>query len=251
LAVPTLRPWSGTPLKESARMISVRRSDERGRTHIAWLDSRHSFSFGDYYDPANESFGALRVINEDWIKGGAGFQPHSHRDMEIVTYILDGAIAHKDSSGGGGTIRPGEIQRMSAGTGITHSEFNANASQTCHMLQIWIMPSKRGIAPSYEQKTIPPDCVRNHFARIAAPDPRPTEVRLMQDAEIWAVKLDAGVEAIHPLANGRKAWLQVARGEVRLGGETLKAGDAAAITDLDQIAVRSVAAAEALLFDLA
>ena len=232
-------------------MITVRRAEDRGKTQIAWLDSRHSFSFGDYYDPANESFGALRVINEDWIKGGAGFQPHSHRDMEIVTYILDGAIAHKDSAGGGGTIRPGEIQRMSAGSGITHSEFNASASQTCHMLQIWIMPSKRGIPPSYEQKTIDPDSVRNHFARIAAPEPRATEVRLVQDAEIWAAKLDAGVEAIHPLAKGRKAWLQVAKGEVKLDEATLKAGDAAAITDQDKIAVRSLAAGEVLLFDLA
>ena len=232
-------------------MITVRRSEDRGKTQIAWLDSRHSFSFGDYYDPANESFGALRVINEDWIKGGAGFQPHSHRDMEIVTYILDGAIAHKDSAGGGGTIRPGEIQRMSAGAGITHSEFNPSATQTCHMLQIWIMPSKRGIPPSYEQKTIDPDSVHNHFARIAAPEPRATEVRLVQDAEIWAAKLDAGVEAIHPLAKGRKAWLQVAKGEVKLDEATLKAGDAAAITDQDKIAVRSVAASEVLLFDLA
>jgi len=232
-------------------MITVRRSEDRGTTKIDWLESRHSFSFGDYYDPANESFGALRVINEDWIKGGAGFPPHSHRDMEIVTYILAGAIAHKDSSGGGGTIRPGEIQRMSAGAGITHAEFNASGSETCHLLQIWIMPSKRGIPPGYEQKTIDPDSARNHFARIAAPDPRESEVRLVQDAEIWTALLDAGVEAIHPLAQGRKAWLQVARGEVRLGGETLQAGDAAAITDQDQIAVRSKEVSEVLLFDLA
>ena len=232
-------------------MITVRRSDERGYNKIDWLESRHSFSFGDYYDPAHESFGPLRVINEDWIKGGAGFPPHPHRDMEIVTYILDGAIAHRDSTGGGGTIRPGEIQRMSAGSGIVHAEFNASASETCHLLQIWIMPSKSGIQPGYEQKRIDPDAVRNHFARIAAPDPRENEVRLVQDAEIWAAKLDAGVEAIHPLAQGRKAWLQVAKGEVSLGGQTLKAGDAAAVTDQAQIAVRSKEASEVLLFDLA
>jgi redox-sensitive bicupin YhaK (pirin superfamily) len=135
--------------------------------------------------------------------------------MEIVTYILDGAIAHKDSSGGGGTIRPGEIQRMSAGSGIVHAEFNASASETCHLLQIWIMPSKNGIAPGYEQKTIDPQSVHNHFARIAAPDPRANEVRLVQDAEIWATRLDAGVEASHPLAQGRKAWLQVAKAKSR------------------------------------
>ena len=232
-------------------MLTIRRSDERGHAKIDWLESRHSFSFGDYYDPAFESFGPLRVINEDWIKGGAGFPPHPHRDMEIVTYILDGAIAHKDDSGGGGTIRPGEIQRMSAGTGIVHAEFNASATETCHLLQIWIMPSKRGIAPGYEQKTIDAAAVQNHFARIAAPDPRENEVRLVQDAEIWAAKLDAGVEAIHPLVQGRKAWLQVARGEISLGEETLRAGDAAAITDLTQIAIKSNAPSEVLLFDLA
>src|SRR5471030_1118244 len=232
-------------------MITVRRSDERGHTKIGWLDSRHSFSFGEYYDPGFESFGPLRVINEDWIAGGAGFPPHPHRDMEIVTYIVDGAISHKDSTGGGGTIRPGEIQRMSAGSGIVHAEFNASPSETCHLLQIWIVPSKRGIAPGYEQKRIDPEAVRNHFARIAAPEPRENEVRLVQDAEIWTAKLDAGVEAIHLLAPGRKAWLQVAKGEIRVDGETLKAGDAAAITDHTQIAVRSIEASEVLLFDLA
>lgn len=232
-------------------MITLRRSEERGKGEHGWLKSRHSFSFGDYYDPAFESFGSLRVINEDWIAGGAGFPPHPHRDMEIVTYILGGAIAHKDSTGGGGVIRPGEIQRMSAGSGITHAEFNASPTQTCHLLQIWIMPSKRGIEPGYEQKTIDAEAVRNRFGRIAAPEPRENEVRLVQDAEIWTARLDGGVEAIHPLRPGRKAWLQVARGEVTLGEETLKAGDAAAITDVSQIAVKSNAEAEVLLFDLA
>ncbi|HKU64795.1 MAG TPA: pirin family protein [Rhizomicrobium sp.] len=232
-------------------MITVRKSEDRGYNKMDWLESRHSFSFGGYYDPAHESFGALRVINEDWIKGGAGFPPHPHRDMEIVTYILDGAIAHKDSTGGGGTIRPGEIQRMSAGSGIVHAEFNASATQTCHLLQIWIMPSKSGIQPGYEQKAIDPQSVHNHFARIAAPEPRENEVRLVQDAEIWAAKLDAGVEAIHRLAQGRKAWLQVAKGEVKLGEDVLRAGDAAAINDQIQIAVKSNAPSEVLLFDLA
>jgi quercetin 2,3-dioxygenase len=232
-------------------MITIRKSDERGVSKIDWLDSRHSFSFGDYIDPAHECFGPLRVINEDWIKGGAGFPPHPHRDMEIVTYILDGAISHRDSSGGGGTIRPGEIQRMSAGTGIVHAEFNASARETCHLLQIWIMPSKKGIAPGYEQKTIDAAAVTNHFARIAAPEPVANEVRLVQDAEIWAARLDAEVEAIHALEPGRKAWLHVARGEVTVDGQTLKTGDAAAITDQDKIAVRSKIASEVLLFDLA
>jgi redox-sensitive bicupin YhaK (pirin superfamily) len=232
-------------------MITLRRSDERGKTRIGWLDSRHSFSFGDYYDPAFENFGALRVINEDWIAGGGGFPPHGHRDMEIVTYILEGALQHKDSIGGGGVIRPGEIQRMSAGSGIVHAEFNASRERPCHLLQIWIMPSRAGLAPSYEQKTLDGQALRNHFARIASPEPLAGEVRLVQDAEIWAAKLDAGMEAIHPLPPGRRCWLQVAQGEVRLGGETLTAGDAAAITDREQVAVRSQAASEVLLFDLA
>jgi len=171
--------------------------------------------------------------------------------MEIVTYILDGAIAHKDNTGGGGTIRPGEIQRMSAGTGIVHAEFNASPTETCHLLQIWIVPSRRGIQPGYEQKTIDAAAVQNHFARIAAPDPRSNEVRLVQDAEIWAARLDAGIEAIHPLAQGRKAWLQVAKGEVTVGADVLKAGDGAAITDVARIAVKSNAPSEVLLFDLA
>jgi redox-sensitive bicupin YhaK (pirin superfamily) len=232
-------------------MITVRKSEERGKTRIDWLESRHSFSFGEYHDPAHESFGPLRVINEDWIRGGAGFPPHPHRDMEIVTYILEGALQHRDSTGGGGVIRPGMIQRMSAGSGIVHAEFNAQPDRPCHLLQIWIMPSQQGIEPSYEEKQIDLKAVQNHFARIAGPNPQANEVRLVQDAEIWAARLDADVEAIHTLAPGRKAWLQVAKGEVRLGEETLKAGDAAAVTDQDKIAVRSKIAAEVLLFDLA
>ena len=202
-------------------MITVRKSAERGATKIDWLDSRHTFSFADYYDPAFESFGALRVINEDWIAAGAGFPPHPHRDMEIVTYLLEGALQHKDSSGGGGVIRPGEIQRMSAGAGVVHAEFNASQERPCHLLQIWIMPSKKGIEPSYEQKAMDAQAIANKFARIAGPDPQPNEVRLVQDAEIWAARLDREMEAIHALAPGRRAWVQVAKGEITLGDETL------------------------------
>lgn len=232
-------------------MITLRRSGDRGATKIGWLDSRHSFSFGDYNDPGFISFGALRVINEDWIAGGAGFPAHPHRDMEIVTYILEGMLQHKDSSGGGGVIRPGEIQRMSAGSGVVHAEFNASHERRCHLLQIWIMPSRPGIEPSYEQKTIDIAGITNKFGRIAAPDPQPNEVRLVQDAEIWVTRLDADNEAIHALAHGRRAWIQVAKGEVAVGEEILKAGDGAAVTDQDQIAVRSKAPSEVLLFDLA
>lgn len=232
-------------------MITLRRSGDRGATKIDWLDSRHSFSFGDYSDPAFVSFGALRVINEDWIAGGAGFPPHPHRDMEIVTYILEGALQHKDSTGGGGIIRPGEIQRMSAGSGVVHAEFNASPERRCHLLQIWIMPSRPGIEPSYEQKAIDAAAIANKFTRIAAPDPQPNEVRLMQDAEIWAARLDGDIEVIHPLAPGRRAWIQVAKGEIVLDEENLKAGDGAAVTDQDQVVVCSKAPSEVLLFDLA
>jgi quercetin 2,3-dioxygenase len=232
-------------------MITVRKSSERGVTKIGWLDSKHTFSFADYYDPAFESFGALRVINEDWIAGGSGFPPHPHRDMEIVTYILEGALQHKDSSGGGGVIRPGEIQRMSAGSGIVHAEFNASPERRCHLLQIWIMPSQHGLPPSYEQKAIDPKAIANKLGRIAAFEPQPNEVRLVQDAEIWTAKLDADVEAIHHLAPGRRAWIQVAKGEVSVDTERLAAGDGAAVTDQAQIALRSRTPAEILLFDLA
>jgi len=232
-------------------MITVRKSAERGTTKIDWLDSKHSFSFADYYDPAFENFGALRVINEDWIAAGAGFPPHPHRDMEIVTYILEGALQHKDSAGGGGVIRPGEIQRMSAGAGVVHAEFNASQQRPCHLLQIWIMPSKKGIEPSYEQKAMDVQAIANKFARIAGPDPQPNEIRLVQDAEIWAARLAPDIEAIRSLAPGRRAWVQVAKGEITLGDETLRAGDAAAVTDQEQVTICSNAASEVLLFDLA
>jgi redox-sensitive bicupin YhaK (pirin superfamily) len=232
-------------------MFTVRKSGDRGATRIAWLDSKHSFSFGDYYDPNQMGFGPLRVINEDVIAGGGGFAPHPHRDMEIVTYILSGALQHRDSLGTGSVIRPGEIQKMSAGSGIVHSEFNASRERHCHLLQIWIEPSSSGIEPAYEQKAIDPEAVTNHFARIAAPDARDNEVTLVQDAQIWAAKLDSGVEPVHMLEKGRKAWLQVARGAVDVCNQPLEAGDAIAISDEDRILVRSRAPSEILLFDLA
>lgn len=232
-------------------MLTIRKSDERGHTKTGWLDSRHTFSFGEYRDPAHVRFGALRVINEDTIAGSGGFAPHPHRDMEIVTYMLSGVLAHKDSLGNGSTIRVGEIQRMSAGTGIVHSEFNASGKEPAHLLQIWIVPSREGIAPSYEQKEIAPEAVANRFARIAAPDPGKSEVRLARDAEIWVAKLDPGREASHALKPSRRAWAQVVRGEVEIGGKIFSAGDAAAITDETSVLVRARAPAEVLLFDLA
>ena len=231
-------------------MITIHKSEERGQTKIGWLDSRHSFSFGEYYDPRHMSFGPLRVINEDWIAGGGGFAPHPHRDMEIVTYLIDGALQHKDSIGGGGIIRPGEIQRMSAGRGIVHSEFNASRDETAHLLQIWIMPLKNGLEPSYEQKSIEPDRVHNKLARIAGPDPKAGEVRLVQDAEIWSTRLDREKEAAHVLAKGRRAWVQVVAGELTLGDATLKPGDAAAITGESEIRLHATKPSELLLFDM-
>jgi len=232
-------------------MITIRKSDERGATKTDWLESRHTFSFGDYRDSAHAGFGALRVINEDVIAAGSGFPPHPHRNMEVVTYLLSGVLQHRDSLGNGSNIRPGEIQRMSAGTGIVHAEFNASRREPCRLLQIWIIPSRQGITPSYEQKGIDPLAVSNKLARIAAPEPRENEVRLIQDAEIWAAKFDRDEEAIHSLAPGRRSWVQVLRGVITVGGEALVQGDGAGVTDQDQIRLRAKGTAEILLFDLA
>ncbi|MGN6517629.1 MAG: pirin family protein [Rhizomicrobium sp.] len=232
-------------------MLTIRKADERGKTRTDWLDSRHTFSFGDYHEPAFMNFGALRVINEDIVSGGGGFQPHPHRDMEIVTYPLSGALQHKDSLGTGSVIRAGEIQRMSAGTGIVHSEFNASMTEPVHFLQIWILPSRKNLAPSYEQKMIDTDAIRNKFARIASPDSLPNEVHIEQDAEIWAARFDGEEEAVHLLQPGRKLWIHVARGLVEIGGAKLNTGDAASIVDEEQILVRARDPAEVLLFDVA
>lgn len=232
-------------------MLTLRRADERGKTKIDWLDSKHTFSFGDYHHPQHMGFGPLRVINEDRVSAGGGFQPHPHRDMEIITYLLEGALAHKDSLGTGSVIRPGEIQRMSAGSGIVHSEFNASATEPVHFLQIWVMPSEKNLEPSYEQKTIDADAVRNKFARVASSEPLPNEVRLVQDAEIWVARFEGEEEAVHRLQPGRKVWLHVARGAVEVSGEKLSAGDAAAIMDEESILVRAREPAEVLLFDVA
>jgi len=232
-------------------MLTLRKSDERGKTKIDWLDSKHTFSFGEYHHPQHMGFGPLRVINEDRVAPAGGFQPHPHRDMEIITYLLEGALAHKDSLGTGSVIRPGEIQRMSAGSGIVHSEFNASTSEPVHFLQIWVLPSEKNLEPSYEQKTIDADAVRNKFARVASSEPLPNEVRLVQDAEIWVARFEGEEEAVHKLQPGRKVWLHVARGNVEVSGQKLSAGDAAAIVDEESILVRAREPAEVLLFDVA
>jgi redox-sensitive bicupin YhaK (pirin superfamily) len=229
-------------------MIYVRKSDERGAANHGWLDTRHTFSFADYRDPNFMGFSALRVINEDKVAPGQGFPTHPHRDMEIVTYILDGALEHKDSMGTGSIIRPGEIQKMSAGTGVTHSEFNASKTEPVHLLQIWVVPDKKGIPPAYEQKKIPTD---GPLSLIASPEGGADAVTLQQDARIFAARLKKGQSATHRLRSQRKAWVQVARGKLMLNGKTLHPGDGAALTEEEVVSLSAPdGPAEALVFDL-
>ena len=229
-------------------MIYVRKSEDRGAANHGWLDTRHTFSFADYRDPSFMGFSALRVINEDKVAPGQGFPTHPHRDMEIVTYILDGALEHKDSMGTGSVIRPGEIQKMSAGTGVTHSEFNASKTAPVHLLQIWVVPDKKGIPPAYEQKTLPGD---GPLTLIASPEGGAGAVTLQQDARIFAARLKKGQSATHRLRSQRKAWVQVARGKVMLNGKTLHQGDGAALTEEEVVSLSAPDGhAEALVFDL-
>jgi redox-sensitive bicupin YhaK (pirin superfamily) len=230
-------------------MIVKRPAEERGRTRLSWLDSRHSFSFGEYYDPHHMGFGALRVINEDWVAPAAGFGTHGHRDMEIVTYVISGALEHKDSLGTGSIIRPGEVQRMSAGTGILHSEFNPSRTEPVHLLQIWILPAELGIEPGYEQKAIIAHSRDARFAVIAGPD-KEAAVRIRQDARILAAEIPPGAAVAHDLAEGRRAWLQVARGSVELEGIPYLAGDGAAISGENRVELLGREKSELLLFDL-
>ena len=231
-------------------MLTLRKSGERGHAQHGWLDSYHSFSFADYYDPAHIHFSALRVINEDWIAPAAGFPMHGHRDMEIITYLLEGALQHRDSMGNGSVIRPGDVQRMSAGTGVTHSEFNPDANERAHLLQIWIQPDAHGIAPSYEQKSFSEADKRGRLRLIASPDGRDGSVTIHQDAYLYASLLRDGDEIAHRLASGRKAYVHIARGELSVNGELLRAGDAAKLSDEGVIRLRGDRAGEVLLFDL-
>lgn len=232
-------------------MIRVRRSADRGRADFGWLDSRHSFSFGEYYDPQHMGFGPLRVINEDRVAGGGGFPPHPHRDMEIISYVLEGALEHKDSTGGGSVIRPGDVQRMSAGTGIVHSEFNASKETPVHFLQIWVMPGKKGIAPGYDQKAFADEEKKNRLRLVAAENGRDGALTIHQDADIYAGLLDAGAEVAHDLKKGRLSWVQVARGSVTVAGEALEQGDGVAIADVGRIDIRGGSnGAEVILFDM-
>ena len=232
-------------------MIQIRNADDRGHAEHGWLESFHTFSFADYHDEAHMGFRALRVINEDRVQPGRGFGTHSHRDMEIVTYVLEGALDHEDSLGTGSTIRPGDVQRMSAGTGVSHSEFNHSQTELVHFLQIWILPERAGLPASYEQRAFPERERLDRLRLVAARDARDGAVTVHQDVELYASVLSPGAAVEHALRRGRHAWLQVARGSVELSGKTLEAGDGAAISDEAAVRVKARERAEILLFDLA
>lgn len=233
-------------------MITIRPAQERGIANFGWLDSRHTFSFGEYFDPNHMGFADLRVINEDKVSPGQGFSTHGHRDMEIISYVLEGALEHKDSIGTGSVIRPGDVQRMSAGTGIMHSEYNASKTEPVHFLQIWILPEAKGIKPGYEQKTFSEAEKRGKLRLVGSRDGRDGSITIHQTVDLYAASLQNGEEVNHAFANHRVGWLQVARGAVQLNDQTLTAGDGAAIVQEDQIVLRGTSDdAEALLFDMA
>jgi redox-sensitive bicupin YhaK (pirin superfamily) len=232
-------------------MIVRRPAEERGRADFGWLDSRHTFSFGEYYDARYMGFRALRVINEDRVKPGYGFGTHPHRDMEIISYVLEGALAHKDSMGTGSVIRPGDVQRMSAGTGVLHSEMNPSPNEPVHFLQIWLMPDQRGIPPSYEEKRFDTLDKEGRLRLVAAPDARDGALAINQDVDLYAGVFKAGEGTKFELRPGRHAWLQVARGGVTLNGELLKQGDGAAVSDEPALDLKATEDAELLVFDLA
>ncbi|MBN45195.1 MULTISPECIES: pirin family protein [unclassified Methylophaga] len=231
-------------------MIVIRDRERRGHTKISWLDSHHTFSFGGFHDSNNMGFGALRVINDDRVAPGGGFGQHSHRDMEIITYVLEGALEHNDSLGNGSVIVPGDVQRMSAGTGITHSEFNASKSEPVHFLQLWIIPETQGIAPSYEQKHFPPGERQGQLRLIGDRSGAQGAVTIHQDVRLYAGQFTQNDSLIHEITNGHRAWLHVARGNLRLNGQELREGDGAAITDEPQIYLETDHQAEVLLFEL-
>jgi redox-sensitive bicupin YhaK (pirin superfamily) len=231
-------------------MTELRRANERGHARHCWLDSFHSFSFADYHDPAHMGFGPLRVINEDRVQPGKGFGTHGHRDMEIVSYVLEGALAHEDSMGNGSVIRPGDVQRMSAGTGVMHSEFNASDREPVHFLQIWIEPSERGIAPSYEEKRFEDEAKRGAWRLIASRDAREGSVLIHQDADLYVTRLDGGGTLERTLDPTRRGYVHVVRGEVRVNGERLASGDALKLARETKLTLDEARDAELLFFDL-
>jgi hypothetical protein len=232
-------------------MIDIRKSNDRGHANHGWLDTHFTFSFADYFDPKHVHFRTLRVMNDDRIAGGGGFPTHPHQDMEIVTYVLEGALEHRDSMGNGSVIRPGDVQYMSAGTGVAHSEFNASKTEPVHLYQIWMFPDKKGHKPAYGQKNFAPDEKRGKLRLLASPDGRDGSVKIRQDNELYASILGEGETAKHELKPDRHAYVQVARGSVTLNGKKLETGDGAAISAEKQVELTGVDEAEVLLFDLA
>jgi hypothetical protein len=231
-------------------MLEVRKSQDRGHAEHGWLSSRHTFSFAEYHDPRHMGFGPLRVINEDRVMGGQGFGTHGHRDMEIISYVLGGALEHKDSLGTGSVLRYGDVQRMSAGTGVRHSEFNHDANETVHFLQIWIMPERGGVEPSYEEKHFDEASKRGQLRLIVSPDGRDGSLRMNQDASLYASILAAGDKLAHAVAPGRLGYVHVARGSVTVNGTALNAGDAVRLADVASIELEGTGDAEVLVFDL-
>ncbi len=238
-------------MAKTATAVEIRRAEERGRTNWGWLDSRHTFSFGEYNDPDFMGFRTLWVINDDRVAPGAGFGTHGHRDMEILSYVLEGALEHKDSMGTGSVIRPGEIQMLRAGTGVTHSEFNHSKSESLHFLQVWIVPDARGLAPAYAQRTIDRRPARSSFALLASKNGRDGSIQIHQDVELWLAIIEGRQRRTLPLCSGRHAWIHVARGSVVVNGTELAEGDGAAISNERSINIVGKAAAEVLLFDVA
>ena len=232
-------------------MIVLRRSEERGHADYGWLDTRYTFSFSDYYDPRFMGFRDLRVINEDYVAGGEGFPTHGHRDMEILTCVIEGAVEHRDSTGGHGVIRPGEWQRMTAGTGVRHSEFNASETERVHLLQIWILPEKENLTPGYEQKFFAPEEKLGKLRLVASPDARDGSLKINQNAAVYNGIILAGETVEQRLEKGRYAWLQIIKGAVDLNGNRMKAGDGAAVSEEEVLTIKADAESEVLLFDLA
>jgi redox-sensitive bicupin YhaK (pirin superfamily) len=231
-------------------MLTLRPGQERGRADYGWLDTRHTFSFANYYDPAHMGFRDLRVINEDRVRGGAGFPTHPHRDMEIISYVVEGALEHKDSMGNGSVIRPGDVQRMSAGTGVTHSEFNHSRNEPVRFLQIWILPNQTRLTPGYEQKTYSAEERSDRLRLVASPDGSEGSVQLHQDVRLYASLLDPGTEIEHPIPDGHHAWLQLIDGALEVNGLALEAGDGVSISDEGSLRIRARQPAHFLLFDL-
>jgi quercetin 2,3-dioxygenase len=231
-------------------MLTIRKAGDRGHANHGWLDTHHTFSFADYYDRRYMGFGPLRVLNDDRVAAGAGFPPHQHRDMEIISYVLEGALEHRDSMGNGSVIEPGDVQRMSAGTGVTHSEYNPSKESPVHFLQIWIVPRRPGLAPGYEQKRFTDEDKRGRLRLVASPDGDQGSVRIQQDARMYATLLDPARALEHRLEKGRTAWLHVARGSAEVNGAAMREGDGAAIEGEELLALQSKDGGEILLFDL-